>query len=111
MNYKELKEKEIKEELGVFYSEYRTDSHHRALYGYYSIIRRLILVVVLVFLDDLPWLQAMLIMVNCSVFFVLTAASSPFNSTYNQRLEVFNEAVVLLCSHINMNFFLQARGE
>lgn len=51
-NYKELNEKRIKEEFGVFYSEYRIDSQHRALYGYYSLVRRLVLVLILVLLDD-----------------------------------------------------------
>lgn len=38
-NYSKLKEKEIREEFGVFYEDFRTDNQHRALYGFYSALR------------------------------------------------------------------------
>jgi len=110
-NFLVLKEKNVKEEFGVFYSEYRIDKLYRALYGYYSLIRRLVLVLILVLLDDLAWLQGLLIMINSTVFMIFTVASKPYKSNYTQKLEVFNEGIIVFCSHINVNYFAQADGK
>lgn len=61
-NFKNLKDKDVQEEFGVFYEEYKVDTKTRALFSFYSMMRKLALVLILVFLDHLPWLQALLIM-------------------------------------------------
>ena len=71
----------------------------------------MVLVLILVLLDDLAWLQGLLIMINSTVFMIFTVASKPYKSNNTQKLEVFNEGIIVFCSHINVNYFAQANGK
>lgn len=61
-NFKNLKDKDVKEELGTYYAEYKVNTRTSAIFTFYSMIRKMALVYILIVLDQLPWLQAMLIM-------------------------------------------------
>jgi hypothetical protein len=74
-------------------------------------LRRLVLVFILIGLVDYAWLQGILIMINSTVFILITVGIKPYKEKSLLRTEVCNELVVLIAAHINLNFLLQASGE
>ena len=74
-------------------------------------IRKIILVLILIILDNYPWLQGMLIIVNSTIALFFLIVHKPIDSTFGQRVEVWNECLILLAAHTNLNFLLQAPPE
>lgn len=81
-NFENLDKEEALKELKVFYGDYKIENRNQALYGYYQMVRKIILVLILILLDDYPWAQGILIMINTTFFLFLLIVVKPYSSRF-----------------------------
>ena len=61
-NYLTLNDEETLEKYGVYYRDYKTDTLQQASFGAYSLLRRLLIVCILIYMESQTWAQCILIM-------------------------------------------------
>lgn len=88
-----------KKAFSVFTDNLRTGSLGQSLFNVFFLLRRVITVLILV-LITWPYAQAQLLMITSTVSLIYLCTNLPFKAALHNRLEVFNEASILLCSYI-----------
>ena len=84
----------------MLYADNRTDTKERALYNVYFLIRRLLSVIVLVFLTQWPFFQCNFLIVFSIINLSYMVACHPLKTPAENRIEIYNEWTIYMCSNI-----------
>ena len=81
------------------------------LYNLIHVLRRIILVLIAVYVHEAPWIQAILFIITSELVCVYLLSVAPFDSRTQNKLEVANELVILVtgyCSAISVGWGMSA---
>ena len=104
-NQEDLENPDIADKIDVFIEDVRTDTKHRSLFNIYFLVRRLFSVIVLIYMDSLPFFQCTLLAVFSTINVIYMVAHMPISTARANKIEIFNEFCILICNHI-MTVFL-----
>ena len=102
-NFKKLETSTLKSRFGVSTEDLATTSVNQALFNIIFMARRFLNVAVLVFVDW-SFAQCQLLMIFSTASFIYRFTARPYKSQFQNRVELFNELTILLCSHICNQF-------
>jgi hypothetical protein len=78
----------------------RPASHSTVFYHVVFLMRRIILIGSAMWLNDVPFLQLLLFLTNTFGAMYFIVGANPFETTFENNLELFNETIVLtICVH------------
>jgi len=103
-NFKRLGHRHIQEQHGIFYEGVVTKTRLQVNYNIFFMVRRLATVLTLIFLRHLPFFQCQVLLLLSTVNFIYVYTVKPLSPEEN-KIEVFNEFTIAICSHIT-NVFL-----
>jgi hypothetical protein len=84
-------------------------NYDASMYIVYFLIRRLLTGVGLVVFVEYPFFQCACLLSFSTINFVYLVTVKPLEDTKQNRIELFNELVIMLCSHL-YNIFLRGEG-
>ena len=92
--------------FSALFTEKRSD--HIGPVFYYSIymVRRLVIVLIALFMFEYPLFQILLLKLLSLAFLCYLLHFRPYDELQNQRLQVFNELVVYFCCYISLILLL-----
>ncbi len=102
INYKyagKLNNKKVVEKYKIYFEDISNRNKVNAFYQTFFIIRRLIQVLTLVLLNQVPVFQGITFMVLSLSNLIFILGMKPFKSIFNTRIEVTNECMTLLASY------------
>jgi hypothetical protein len=88
-----------KKNLGIFYNDIKTNAWSSVMYNFYFMSRRFMTVMVLVWMEDLPFFQMQFLLIFSTINFIYLVVTKPVEKSFNNKIEIFNEACILLCAH------------
>lgn len=94
----------VSSSLGSFYDDLKLNSKTAVLYNAIFLFRRLTLPLVLVFLAAYPYLQVMFMIFQNLLVLIYLFEVRPFETPFMNRLEIFNEACVLVSTYMILLF-------
>jgi hypothetical protein len=98
-NYKTKEQrKKIGKRLGSIYKDVRKDSAMRLLFSAFYVMRRIIFALSTLYMTANPMFQIMLFQVMSLLQFLYIGIWRPFESALQNRIELMNEACVLIIS-------------
>jgi len=103
-NFKNLQDKTVKFKYGMFYKDNRTDTIEKALYNIYFLNRRFFSVVIIIFMMRWPFFQCVFLMIFSMINLSYMVAIRPLCSAKENRIEIFNEAIIYTCCNIMTTF-------
>ena len=104
-NFKKLDKKETKDKVGIFIDNIKLDNKHRVMFNVYFLCRKLLTVLVLVFMDDFPFFQMVILMLLGTLNLIYLITEKPLVFSMENKVETLNEMAVVISSHI-MTLFL-----
>ena len=84
----------------------RRGSYSTVYYHFFFCMRRVAVITSALWLNQYPALQLILFYIGSAFAMVFIAAASPFETTFENRLEIFNELIVLLITFIQLGIFM-----
>lgn len=98
-NQGNLNDPEIRSQLGVLTDGYKLYSYHSSMYNVYYLTRRVLTSIILVVFHEHPYFQASMLLVMSTINLIYTFSEKPFTSSKTNKIEVFNETCILICSY------------
>jgi len=105
--FSRLADKEVREVHGIFYEGIKVDTMNNAQYNTYFMLRRLVTVSVLIFMPSLPFFQCQFLMIFSTINLVYIISCRPMIDPASNKIEIFNEFCVVICTHL-VNVLLNA---
>lgn len=110
-NFLTLNDEDTLERYGVYYRDYKTDTFQQASFGAYALLRRLLIVCILIYMESQTWAQCILIMWISTFNLAYLIHVKPFQTKALNRMEIFNEFTIYLSSQVHYNFMWEAPRE
>ena len=99
-----LDSKEAKEKYGDLYLGLKTKERTALLSPVVFLLRRLFLAAIVVFWPDRSYFQIQTIIFKCSLVMIFTGYMEPLITRIANRMELINDAIVLMCSYFLIIF-------
>lgn len=103
-NFEDLEEDRFKHFNGWSYEQISTKYVGKSIYYGIFYLRRLLYAAILISFKDYPAIQIMSHLLLSSFFIIYLGNNYPFIQKNLNRLDLFNEACILICSYIFMSF-------
>ena len=88
----------IKTKFGSAYLNIETSKDYAYWLTTIFLVRRLLLVFAAIFMQDTPSIQLVILNVSSLLIMIFVIKVKPLSSAYLNRIEIFNEAMFLICS-------------
>lgn len=90
--------RKIGKRLGSIYKDVRKDSPMRLLFSAFYVMRRIIFALSTLYMTSNPMFQVMLFQIMSLLQFMYIGIWKPFESAFQNRIELINEACILIIS-------------
>lgn len=101
-NQKVLHRQQIKQNIGVFYEGMKLNSYYSTLYTVFFLCRRLLTAFILINLHEYPFFQGAFLLIFSTANLVYQVTEKPYSTKLENRIEIFNELCILLCSYVEI---------
>jgi len=92
--------------FSALFTEKRSDKIGPVFYYSIYMVRRLVIVLVALFMFEYPLFQILILKLLSLAFLCYLLHFKPYDDPINQRLQVFNELVVYFCCYISVVLLL-----
>jgi len=98
-NRGKLNQPENKQKFSSLYEGLEKQNVWGLYFTFLFLFKRLIIAVVVVFLQGMPWLQIQIVVFMLSLDIIYTGYLQPFNKKFSNRMEIINNVFIMLCSY------------
>lgn len=100
----ELQDPQVKMNYGIFYEGIKTECYATSIFNIFFMGRRFFIVIILIFFTGSVFFQNFFLILFSALNLAYLVRYKPMETNKENYIEIFNEATILVCSHLNSVF-------